>query len=94
MMKKILIASIVAFGITISAQAKDIVDTAVGAGSFKTLATALGAGHGQLPRLNGLKNAHAVHHLLQKGQAIPGADLAGGEFNVKVLSRQHGSTTL
>ena len=43
MMKKILIASIVAFAMTISAQAKDIVDTAVGAGSFKTLATALGA---------------------------------------------------
>lgn len=42
-MKKILIASFLAFGMTISAQAKDIVDTAVGAGSFKTLATALGA---------------------------------------------------
>ena len=42
-MKKILIASIVAFGITVSAQAKDIVDTAVAAGSFKTLAAALGA---------------------------------------------------
>jgi uncharacterized surface protein with fasciclin (FAS1) repeats len=42
-MKKILIASVVAFGMTISAQAKDIVDTAVAAGSFKTLATALGA---------------------------------------------------
>ena len=43
MMKKILIASIVAFGMTVSAQAKDIVDTAVAAGSFKTLAAALGA---------------------------------------------------
>jgi len=42
-MKRILIASVVAFGMTISAQAKDIVDTAVGAGSFKTLAAALGA---------------------------------------------------
>ena len=42
-MKKILIASFLAFGLTISAQAKDIFDTAVGAGSFKTLATALGA---------------------------------------------------
>lgn len=42
-MKKILIASIVAFGMTLSAQAKDIVDTAVAAGSFKTLAAALGA---------------------------------------------------
>ena len=43
MMKKILIASIVAFGMTVSAQAKDIVYTAVAAGSFKTLAAALGA---------------------------------------------------
>ena len=42
-MKKALIASILAFGITLSVQAADIVDTAVGAGSFKTLATALGA---------------------------------------------------
>ena len=42
-MMKILIASIVAFGMTVSAQAKDIVDTAVAAGSFKTLAAALGA---------------------------------------------------
>ena len=42
-MKKILIASIVAFGMKVSAQAKDIVDTAVAAGSFKTLAAALGA---------------------------------------------------
>lgn len=42
-MKKILIATIVAFGVTISAHAMDIVETAVGAGSFKTLATALGA---------------------------------------------------
>lgn len=43
MMKKILIASIVAFGMTVSAQAKDIVDTAVAAGQFKTLAVALKA---------------------------------------------------
>ena len=42
-MKKILIAGVVALGITISAQARDIVETAVAAGSFKTLATALGA---------------------------------------------------
>ena len=42
-MKKILIVGIAAFSMTLSAQAKDIVDTAVGAGSFKTLATALGA---------------------------------------------------
>lgn len=42
-MKKLLIASVMAFGITLSVQAKDIIDTAVAAGSFKTLATALSA---------------------------------------------------
>jgi len=42
-MKKILIATVLSLGLTLSAQAKDIVDTAVAAGSFKTLATALGA---------------------------------------------------
>lgn len=42
-MKKTLIASILAFGALSSAHAADIVDTAVAAGSFKTLATALQA---------------------------------------------------
>lgn len=42
-MKKLLITSVLALGMAVSAQAKDIVDTAVGAGNFKTLATALGA---------------------------------------------------
>jgi uncharacterized surface protein with fasciclin (FAS1) repeats len=42
-MKKTLIASILSIGLAFSAQAKDIVDTAVGAGSFKTLAAALTA---------------------------------------------------
>jgi len=41
--KKTLIASLLAVGVAFSAQAKDIVDTAVAAGSFKTLAAALGA---------------------------------------------------
>jgi uncharacterized surface protein with fasciclin (FAS1) repeats len=41
-MKKVLAVSALAFA-ALSAQAKDIVDTAVGAGSFKTLATALAA---------------------------------------------------
>ena len=40
-MKKTLIASVLALGAAFSVQAKDIVDTAVGAGNFKTLATAL-----------------------------------------------------
>lgn len=42
-MKKLLVAGLIAFGAAVSAQAKDIVDTAVAAGSFKTLATALQA---------------------------------------------------
>ena len=42
-MKKSLIASFLALGLAFSAQSKDIVDTAVGAGSFKTLAIALEA---------------------------------------------------
>ena len=43
MIKKSLIATLLASALVMSAQAKDIVDTAVDAGSFKTLATALGA---------------------------------------------------
>ena len=42
-MKKTLVASILAFGVAFSVQAKDIVDTAVSAGNFKTLAAALTA---------------------------------------------------
>jgi len=42
-MKSLLIASVLALGLSVSAQAKDIVDTAVGAGNFKTLAAALTA---------------------------------------------------
>ena len=43
MIKKSLITILLASALVMSAQAKDIVDTAVDAGSFKTLATALGA---------------------------------------------------
>jgi uncharacterized surface protein with fasciclin (FAS1) repeats len=42
-MKKSVIATVLALSAAFSAHAKDIVDTAVAAGSFKTLATALGA---------------------------------------------------
>ena len=42
-MKKPLIAAVIALGAAFSAQAKDIVDTAVAAGNFSTLATALKA---------------------------------------------------
>lgn len=42
-MKKTLIASVLAFSAALPVHAKDIVDTAVGAGTFKTLATALTA---------------------------------------------------
>jgi uncharacterized surface protein with fasciclin (FAS1) repeats len=41
-MKKVLAISVLSFA-ALSAQAKDIVDTAVSAGTFKTLASALGA---------------------------------------------------
>jgi len=40
--KKNFIAAFLALGMAFSVQAKDIVDTAVAAGNFKTLATALG----------------------------------------------------
>lgn len=42
-MKKTIVAAFLAFGVALTAQAGDIVDTAVAAGNFKTLATALGA---------------------------------------------------
>lgn len=42
-MKKTLIALALSVGASFAAQAKDIVDTAVGAGNFKTLASALQA---------------------------------------------------
>lgn len=42
-MKKTLIASLMAVGALTSAHAKDIVDTAIAAGSFKTLVTAIQA---------------------------------------------------
>ena len=42
-MKKTVIASVLAITAAFSVQAKDIVDTAVGAGTFKTLAAALTA---------------------------------------------------
>jgi uncharacterized surface protein with fasciclin (FAS1) repeats len=42
-MKKTLIASVLALSAAFTVQAKDIVDTAVAAGNFKTLATALTA---------------------------------------------------
>jgi uncharacterized surface protein with fasciclin (FAS1) repeats len=43
LMKKTLIAAVLTLGAAFSVQAKDIVDTAVAAGNFKTLATALTA---------------------------------------------------
>lgn len=42
-MKKSIIAAVIAAGVAFSVQAKDIVDTAVGAGNFTTLVTALKA---------------------------------------------------
>ncbi len=42
-MKKAILASVLTLGMAVGAQAKDIVDTAVSAGNFKTLAAALTA---------------------------------------------------
>lgn len=73
-MKKVLIASVLSLGMTLSAQAKDIVDTAVAAGSFKTLATALGAA-GLIDTLKG-KGPFTVFAPTDEAFAkIPKADL-------------------
>jgi uncharacterized surface protein with fasciclin (FAS1) repeats len=73
-MKKVLIASVLSFGMALSVQAKDIVDTAVAAGSFKTLATALGAA-GLIDTLKG-KGPFTVFAPTDEAFAkIPKADL-------------------
>ena len=73
-MKKILIASLLSFGLTLSVQAKDIVDTAVGAGTFKTLAAALTAA-GLIDTLKG-KGPFTVFAPTDEAFAkIPKADL-------------------
>jgi len=73
-MKKTLIATVISLGMTLSAQAKDIVDTAVAAGSFKTLSTALGAA-GLVDTLNG-KGPFTVFAPTDEAFAkIPKADL-------------------
>ena len=73
-MKKTLVASFLAIGMALSVQAKDIVDTAVGAGTFKTLATALGAAD-LVPTLKG-KGPFTVFAPTDEAFAkIPKADL-------------------
>jgi uncharacterized surface protein with fasciclin (FAS1) repeats len=73
-MKKILIASLLSIGLVLPVQAKDIVDTAVGAGTFKTLATALGAA-GLIETLKG-KGPFTVFAPTDEAFAkIPKADL-------------------
>ena len=73
-MKSILIASVLALGLSVSAQAKDIVDTAVGAGNFKTLAAALTAA-GLIDTLKG-KGPFTVFAPTDEAFAkIPKADL-------------------
>ncbi|MEY3698952.1 MAG: hypothetical protein RL631_1605 [Pseudomonadota bacterium] len=74
MIKKSLIATLLATALVMSAQAKDIVDTAVDAGSFKTLATALGAA-GLIETLKG-KGPFTVFAPTDEAFAkIPKADL-------------------
>ena len=72
-MKKLLIAAVMA-GTALAAQAKDIVDTAVSAGNFKTLAAALGAAD-LVPTLKG-KGPFTVFAPTDEAFAkIPKADL-------------------
>jgi uncharacterized surface protein with fasciclin (FAS1) repeats len=74
MIKKSLIATLLATALVMSAQAKDIVDTAVDAGSFKTLATALSAA-GLIETLKG-KGPFTVFAPTDEAFAkIPKADL-------------------
>jgi uncharacterized surface protein with fasciclin (FAS1) repeats len=73
-MKSLLIASVLALGLSVSAQAKDIVDTAGGAGNFKTLAAALTAA-GLIDTLKG-KGPFTVFAPTDEAFAkIPKADL-------------------
>jgi uncharacterized surface protein with fasciclin (FAS1) repeats len=73
-MKSLLIASVLALGLSVSAQARDIVDTAVGAGNFKTLAAALTAA-GLIDTLKG-KGPFTVFAPTDEAFAkIPKADL-------------------
>jgi len=73
-MKKILIASLLSIGLVLPVHAKDIVDTAVGAGTFKTLATALGSA-GLIETLKG-KGPFTVFAPTDEAFAkIPKADL-------------------
>jgi uncharacterized surface protein with fasciclin (FAS1) repeats len=73
-MKSFLIASVLAFGLSVSAQAKDIVDTAVGAGNFKTLAAALTAA-GLVDTLKGKGPFTVFAPTDQAFAKIPKADL-------------------
>ena len=73
-MKSLLIASVLALCLSVSAQAKDIVDTAVGAGNFKTLAAAFTAA-GLIDTLKG-KGPFTVFAPTDEAFAkIPKADL-------------------
>ena len=73
-MKKTLVASVLVLGAAFSVQAKDIVDTAVGAGNFKTLASALTAA-GLVDTLKG-KGPYTVFAPTDAAFAkIPKADL-------------------
>lgn len=73
-MKKTIVASFISLSLSMSVQAKDIVDTAIAAGSFKTLTTALNAA-GLVDTLKG-KGPFTVLAPTDKAFAkIPKADL-------------------
>lgn len=73
-MKKTIVASFISLSLSMSVQAKDIVDTAIAAGNFKTLTTALNAA-GLVDTLKG-KGPFTVLAPTDKAFAkIPKADL-------------------
>jgi uncharacterized surface protein with fasciclin (FAS1) repeats len=88
-MKKTLIASFIALSALGSAHAKDIVDTAVAAGSFKTLATALQAA-GLVDTLKDKAKLTAVltYHV------VPGKVMAADVKAGKVKTVQGGEITV
>ena len=95
-MKKILIAAALTLGAAFTVQAKDIVDTAVGAGNFKTLAAALTAA-GLIDTLKG-KGPFTVFAPTDEAFAkIPKADLDAllkDKAKISLLSKFSKSSSL
>lgn len=82
-MKKTLIASVLSLGFAFSVQAKDIVGTAIAAGNFKTLATALSAA-GPIDTLKG-KGPFTVFAPQDEGANVVKTDIGAGNGVIHVI---------